>query len=559
MNRRLLDESVIGWERMGAEVGDFRSRVGSAVVAAVLVSACSGGDDGGNEGAEPEAVDEAAPSEDEDAEDAGSAETSSAVQAPLSEREPLASVVVPVTVSGALDEITVSVLSFENISDEMMRMVLRWTPDRTPDDADATSPTTLSELLGGSRATGMIPYLTDPDDLLEYRPVRSGTPNGTSRRFEGGEAIETVDYFARIDGEPDTVDIRIDPVALDQIEIEPIRDVPFDPEEVTAAELAGDGVLASLEHPATARDEVDEMTISLVSFEPAGEEQVRMVLRFTPDRYPDAGSGATLTNSLGGGNAALIEPLVIDPHGLWEYSPVRAGLRNGTARDFEDGLPVDVAFYYPQLDGDPATVDVRLTPNAGGMDNVAPFRDVPATLADATDHSGGAPAEDEEGVVTDDGTVLFDPGIYDADAVLETGEALERYIDDLSPRDPRDLAPETTEDDTTTVAVSADVLFAFASAELTDRAERTIRDLASRIEGDGAITVVGHTDSVGTDEVNQPLSEDRAGAVSEVLADELGDDREIGVEGRGSSDPAVPEADDETAALNRRVEISYGG
>lgn len=218
-----------------------------------------------------------------------------------------------------------------------------------------------------------------------------------------------------------------------------------------------------------------------------------------------------------------------------------------------------MAFYYPTFEGDPSTLDIRLTTSDGGLDDVEPLRDIPVTLSDPVDHTGAAPAEDEEGVVTDDGTVLFDPAIYDADTALETGEALERYISELTPRDPRDLATETVEDDTTTVSVSADVLFAFGSADLTDRAETTIRDLAARIDDDGPITVVGHTDSIGTDDVNQPLSEDRAAAVAAVLADELGDDRDITTEGRGSDDPAERETDDESAALNRRVEISYGG
>jgi outer membrane protein OmpA-like peptidoglycan-associated protein len=529
------------------------------VVVTLLLAGCSGGDgsDVSGDAAPPSTADEV------DGGDADAAEHGDAspgdLQASLSEREPLASVTVPVTVTSALDEITVSVVSFENVSDDLMRMVLRWTPDRTPDDVDDTLPTTLSEYLGGSAATGLRPYLTDPENLLEYQPVRSGTPNGTSRRFEGGAPIETVYYYGRVDADPDTVDIRIDPVALDAIQIEPIRDVPFDPVDTEPAAPAGDGLIASMVHPTTGRDELDEITISLVSFEPAGDEQVRMVLRFTPDRYPVDGTGATLSNSLGGGNAAGIAPLIIDPHGLLEYSPARGGVSNGTARRFEDGRPIDVAFYYPAFEGDPPTVDIRLTQSGAGMDNVEPLRDVPVTLDDPVDHTGASPAEDEEGVLTDAGTVLFDPALFDPDAVLETGEELERYISDLTPRDPRDLAPETVEGDTTTMAVSADVLFAFASAELTERAERTIRDLAARIDGDGPITVVGHTDSVGPDAVNQPLSEDRAAAVAAVLADELGDDREITTEGRGASDPAVRETDDESAALNRRVEISYGG
>lgn len=312
------------------------------MVVTLLLAGCTASDDADGS-AEPVDADRPSAADDTDTVDDDATQDSDVspgeLQTSLSEREPLASVTVPVTVTGALDEIEVSVVSFENVSDDLMRMVLRWTPDRVPDDIDDASGTSLSEFLGGNRATGMTPYLTDPDDLLEYQPVRSGTPNGTSRFFEGGAPIESVSYYARLDGDPDTVDIRIDAVVLDDIQIEPIRDVPFDPIDVDPADPAGGDVLASMVHPATARDELDEMTVSLVSFEPAGDEQVRMVLRFTPDRHLDPDGRATLSNSLGGGNAARIDPLIIDPHGLREYRPARAGLINGTSRRFEDGRP----------------------------------------------------------------------------------------------------------------------------------------------------------------------------------------------------------------------------
>lgn len=126
--------------------------------------------------------------------------------------------------------------------------------------------------------------------------------------------------------------------------------------------------------------------------------------------------------------------------------------------------------------------------------------------------------------------------------------------------EPRDLQVEDRDGDRTTVSISADVLFAFDSDELTDAARRTIDELAERVSAvDGPIAVVGHTDSVGTDAYNQDLSKRRARAVADHLRTALTGDPELTIEGRGSSEPLERESDDDprAAARNRRVEISF--
>lgn len=130
------------------------------------------------------------------------------------------------------------------------------------------------------------------------------------------------------------------------------------------------------------------------------------------------------------------------------------------------------------------------------------------------------------------------------------------------------LHPVRTEDvagGVTTVTVSSDILFDFDEAELTERAEETITELAAEIQGTtGTVDVVGHTDGVGEADYNRELSEERAEAVAEALAAELGEDAAIEPEGRGSEEPVAQESGDseeqaEARALNRRVEISYEG
>lgn len=127
----------------------------------------------------------------------------------------------------------------------------------------------------------------------------------------------------------------------------------------------------------------------------------------------------------------------------------------------------------------------------------------------------------------------------------------------------RELRTEEREGQQTTVTISADVLFAFDSAELSEPARRIVEDLAARIAAtDGGVAVVGHTDAIGTREYNQQLSEQRAEAVAVVLRDSLDEAQRVTVEGRNFSEPVAPEQvggedNPEGRARNRRVEIIF--
>lgn len=70
------------------------------------------------------------------------------------------------------------------------------------------------------------------------------------------------------------------------------------------------------------------------------------------------------------------------------------------------------------------------------------------------------------------------------------------------------------------------------------------------------ITIVGHTDSRGSDEYNQGLSERRAESVRGFLAERgISNDR-MRTEGRGESSPIASNDTSEGRAENRRVEIT---
>lgn len=121
-------------------------------------------------------------------------------------------------------------------------------------------------------------------------------------------------------------------------------------------------------------------------------------------------------------------------------------------------------------------------------------------------------------------------------------------------------AEESEEEDV--IVLETDILFAAMEWELPDAASSKIGELVEEIPDGAAVDVHGHTDSNPVpddyDFDNQVLSENRAEAVADVLAEERAD-LDLNVEGFGESDPAVEEDEDDpsTFAANRRVEIRY--
>ncbi len=69
------------------------------------------------------------------------------------------------------------------------------------------------------------------------------------------------------------------------------------------------------------------------------------------------------------------------------------------------------------------------------------------------------------------------------------------------------------------------------------------------------VVVIGHTDKVGSDAFNDPLSRQRAEVVrSALLARGIAADKVVAI-GRGKREPVVPTAEGVAEARNRRVEI----
>ncbi len=126
------------------------------------------------------------------------------------------------------------------------------------------------------------------------------------------------------------------------------------------------------------------------------------------------------------------------------------------------------------------------------------------------------------------------------------------------------LKTETITGGVTSITLSADVLFDFGKATLTPAAASTVSHLAARLsQARGAVSVVGHTDSIGTPADNLALSLARAQTVRTALLSGLtGRPVQVVASGRGELAPVAPNAlggkDNPVGrAKNRRVVISF--
>ena len=114
------------------------------------------------------------------------------------------------------------------------------------------------------------------------------------------------------------------------------------------------------------------------------------------------------------------------------------------------------------------------------------------------------------------------------------------------------------EQDKIYVSLGTDVLFDSGQATLQPGARAKLQELAGVMARypKTVVTIVGHTDSRGGDELNDRLSKDRARAVAdELVADGVTPNRII-TRGAGASQPIANNATPEGRQENRRVDIT---
>lgn len=110
------------------------------------------------------------------------------------------------------------------------------------------------------------------------------------------------------------------------------------------------------------------------------------------------------------------------------------------------------------------------------------------------------------------------------------------------------------------VIVINNLHFAFNSAELTSADKSVLDTVASKLSNDAPnakLSLVGFTDSVGSDAYNLKLSERRAMSVANYLvAAGVAQANIVAVGGMGEADPVADNASADGRAMNRRVVIA---
>jgi outer membrane protein OmpA-like peptidoglycan-associated protein len=112
--------------------------------------------------------------------------------------------------------------------------------------------------------------------------------------------------------------------------------------------------------------------------------------------------------------------------------------------------------------------------------------------------------------------------------------------------------------DNITLNMPGNITFAFNSANLDSQFYPVLNNVANVMKeyNQTIVEVAGHTDSVGTDAVNQRLSEQRAQAVTNYLVAQGVDSQRFITIGAGKSRPIASNDTEAGRAANRRVEIT---
>ena len=141
----------------------------------------------------------------------------------------------------------------------------------------------------------------------------------------------------------------------------------------------------------------------------------------------------------------------------------------------------------------------------------------------------------------------------------QTEAKINKKADALSDLRGATVEPVTESDGSSALKVTFDsgILFEFNESELGDEAKKQLDRLVRGISDmpDSHIRVYGHTDIVGSSEVNQALSAKRARVVADYLEEKGIDASRITAEGLSFTRPIADNSTEEGRAKNRRVEI----
>ncbi|MFC6440239.1 OmpA family protein [Bowmanella sp. JS7-9] len=141
------------------------------------------------------------------------------------------------------------------------------------------------------------------------------------------------------------------------------------------------------------------------------------------------------------------------------------------------------------------------------------------------------------------------------------GGAIGNYMDKQEEEFRKELADSGVEvyrdGDTITLRMPGNITFDTDSNRIDPRFYPVLNDVALVLNKyeKTVLKITGHTDSTGSDEYNQSLSEQRAASVKNYLLSQQVDNRRITTVGMGEYEPLVSNDTAELRQQNRRVEL----
>ena len=114
-----------------------------------------------------------------------------------------------------------------------------------------------------------------------------------------------------------------------------------------------------------------------------------------------------------------------------------------------------------------------------------------------------------------------------------------------------------TADDQLKLNIPSDISFDTGRSDIKSNLRPVLDQFAQGLsdQPNTEIRIVGHTDSTGSDSVNNPLSVNRAASARDYLVSRGVDAHRIQIDGRGSREPIADNNTDAGRAANRRIEI----
>jgi outer membrane protein OmpA-like peptidoglycan-associated protein len=112
-----------------------------------------------------------------------------------------------------------------------------------------------------------------------------------------------------------------------------------------------------------------------------------------------------------------------------------------------------------------------------------------------------------------------------------------------------------TTDNRLRVNVPSDFSFDVGRADIKPQMRPVLDQFAQGLDPKMRVTVVGHTDNTGSDEINNRLSLERAASVRQYLGNRGVDPSRVMINGRGEHEPVASNDTAAGRAENRRVEI----